>query len=106
MSPARPEGLHTFDFSTDKNAADSCHDGIATGHDRSRQDMSILRISEPGELARTSFVRSKWNGFHTKERKNLRGLLSAAGELALHDRPDLSLVILRDDERVFPAKRG
>ena len=68
--------------------------------------MSIPRISESGEVARMSFVRSTWNDFHTKQRQDFLCLFSAAGELLLDDLQNLSLDILRDDERVLSAERG
>ncbi len=101
-----PKDPYTFNLREHEKIAVSRHDGIATGNDRSRQDMSILWISESGELARTSFVSSTWNDFHTKQRKDFLGLFSAAREPLVHDLQDLSLDILRDDERVLPAECG
>ena len=105
-SLARPEYLHPFDLPKHNKIAVSRHDGVAPGNDGGRQNMSILRISESRELARTFLVRFPGHGFHTKQRQDFLRLFPKAGELLPHDLQDLSLDILGDDESVLPAKRG
>ena len=104
-SLARPEDFHAFHLPKHKQIAVSRHDGVATGNDGSRQDMSIVRIPKVWEPA-TLLVRFSRNGFSTNQRENVLRLFSKPGELLPHDIQDLLPNILGDDEGMFPAESG